>query len=168
MAAAVSATYNLKLVVNETVALSLDNASDPTVTHDIGDNKDTLTATSTVKATKAWSDDGALTAGEAKITLTALPRGGLANDTFTGLKVKVFKISCPADNSTAVVVAPGASNPYDLFGTASDRISVPPGGAVVMYLADEAETCDATHCELDLSSADTTADYSVILVAGGT
>jgi hypothetical protein len=168
MAAAVSATYNLKLIVNETLDLDLDNAPDPTVTHDIGDDRDTLTATSTVKATKPWSKDGALSSGTATIDLTVLPRGNLADATFTGLKVKVFKISCPTGNSAAVVVAPGASNPYDLFGTADDRVSIGAGCAIEMFLADKAETCDASHKTLDLSSDDDDADYSITLVAGGT
>lgn len=168
MAAAVSATYNCHLTVNETIALGLDDVSDPAVTHDIGDTKDTLTATSTVKATKAWSDTATLSAGAATIDLTSLANGNLPTVTFSGLKVKVVKIICPTGNTEPIVFAVGAANPYDLFGTASDRISVSPGNALVFYFADELENVDATHCEIDLSSADQDAAYSIIIVAGGT
>jgi len=162
----VTATYDISIVVQEEVALGLTDVSDPTITHDIGATRATISGASTVDVTKAWSNTGALAAGVATIDLTALPRSNLPDVTFTALKVKLVKIECPSTNSAGVVVDIGAANPYDLFGDANGQIMVLPGQTYGAYLAEQAETCDATHKELDLSSADADAAYSIVLAAG--
>lgn len=168
MAESVTAHYELKLIAEHTVALGLDDASDPTTTHDIGDVKGTLTSTSTVAVTKPWSDTGTLTAGAATVDLTALDYVNLPTADWTGLKVKAIKISCPSTNSAGVGVAPGAANPYDIWGRAATDIFILPGQAYLAYFADENEDIDATHKTIDLSSADLDATYSIMMVAGGT
>lgn len=165
---AVSVNYNCGLTVDETFDLSIDDVTDPTARHDIGSVAGTRTATSDVKATKVASITGTLTAGAETLDLTALDKGNLPNETFTGLKVKNWKISCPSSNTAGVAFVVGAANPYDLFGSASDRITILPGQTQCGDCVDQLENVDATHKTLDLSSGDVDATYSIVLAAGGT
>jgi len=168
MAEAVTASYDLKLTAVHRVALGLSDASDPTTSHDIGSHRATLNGSSTIPVSKAWSDSGNLSGGTATLDLTALTMSNLPDVDLTGLKVKLIKIECPSTNSAGVVVDIGAANPYDVFGDANGQITVLPGQVYLAYLAEEAEDVDATHCELDLSSGDADAAYSILLVAGDT
>jgi len=168
MAESVTAHYDLKLIAEHTVALGLDDAADPTTEHDIGDVKGTLTSSSSVAVTKAWSDTGALVAGAATIDLTALDFANLPTADWTGLKVKAIEISCPSMNSAGVGVAPGAANPYDIWGRAATDVFLLPGTAHLAFFANQLENVDATHKTIDLSSADLDATYSIIMIAGGT
>jgi len=169
MAAAVEATYNCGLTIEETVALGLDNSDDVPIVRDLGEHRGTLKATTPIKVSKSWDDTGVLSGGTALINLTALSNGNLPNVNFTDLRVKLIKITCPAANTHAVVFVPNvAADPYDIFGTADDRVSVPAGGSIVMLFADKLEDCDGTHKNIALTSGDADAAYSIAMVAGGT
>jgi len=166
MAEAVTANYNLFVQADHTVALGLDDASDPTITHDIGDVLGTLNGSTTVAVSKAWSDDRALAAGADTITLTALGLGNLPDVDFTGLKVILVKITAAAANTAGVTFVKGASNPYNIWGQADGSITVLPGQTYGVYMAEQLPDVDATHKVIGVSGTDLDAAYSILLVAG--
>jgi hypothetical protein len=164
----VEAAYNLKLQIDEVVALGEDHVTDPTVEHDIGAVSGTMDATTTPAATKAWSDTVALAAGVASLDLTALARPSLPNVDLTGLKVQIVKIACPAGNTTGIEIVTGATNGYNLFGATkatAEKVSILPGMKLEIFYDDELEDVDATHCEIDLSGTGTET-VSIMLAAG--
>jgi hypothetical protein len=146
----------------------LDNATDVPFDHDIGTTNGTLNASSTVPATKTASDTAALAAGSGSIDLTSLTGPLASSVTFSGLKVQLVYISCPATNTGGVTFDVGAANGYNLFGTdnASDEsVEVMPGGAVLMYHPNNAEDVDGTHKTIDVTGTGTD-NYNYVLVAG--
>jgi hypothetical protein len=164
----VSALYVMKLIATETPALGLDNADDVPFDHDIGVTNGTLTASSTVPATKAYSDDINLVAGQATIDLSNL--GGPISSTvdFTGLKVQLVYITCPATNTGGITFDVGSSNGYNLFGADSasnESVEVMPGGAVFAYHPNNAQDVGAADEEIDVTGTGTEA-FSILLVAG--
>lgn len=164
---AVTVSYNLFLRVTETLALAQDLAANPDQLLTLGDIKGTLTSSTSVPATKAWSDTRGLTAGTDSIDLTALTRGSDLSDVdFTGLKVQLLIIQTAAANTADVVFKDGASNAYLLFGDASGQITLPAGTSAMFYLADKLADVSASVKQVDISSSDADAIYSMILVAG--
>lgn len=169
MAAAVKAKYALTLTVDETLALGLDNASDPTFTHTIGADAATLTSSTTPPVTKVYSDTINLSAGAATIDLQSM--GGPVSSTidFTGLKVQLVKLSCPSTNTAGITVDRGAANPYNLFGEdngSAEQVEILPGAGLVLFNgADQTEDVDATHSDVQLAGTGTET-IKVILVAG--
>lgn len=162
----VSAKYNLKLHVDEVLALGLDNVANPTAVHETTDESGTLNAGSTPPATKAWSDERQLAGGTDTFDLTALANGNLANVDFTGLKVQLVKIVADPTNTDDIVVADGASNGYHLFGDASGQITLGPGGAALLFFQDSLPDVSGTAKNVTVTSADADAIYDIILVAG--
>ena len=82
-----------------------------------------LTAGTTPPVTVESYQEYTLSAGAKTIDLTALLDFADVAQNCTGLKVQTFIFVNPAGNS-AMNIAPGASNPYPLFGAAND-ITVP-------------------------------------------
>lgn len=118
MAAAVTASYNCKLDVAETVALALDNVEDPPINHaTTNEAKGSITGTTTVPATKAFSDDITLATGRAALDLTALAGPASTTIDFTGLKLQCVKLVCPNTNTKPVTVhCKNGVTGYNLFG----------------------------------------------------
>lgn len=167
----VSAVWDAKLSVLETVDLAMDLvASDPSFTHSTGSVEATINASSTVPATKVWSDTGALVAGVATLDLTALTHGTLNGTattvTFSGLKVQLVKIECPSTNTASLKVAMGAANGYNIFGATTGEMDIPQGGSLLFYGSDKLDDVSGTDKTIDLSSTHLTAAYNIILVAG--
>ena len=98
---------------------------------------DTHNATSTPKVDKPpVSLYLTMTGSAVQIDLTAaaglaVPYGATRTLDLTGAKVVDFIITCPSTNVGNVNVAPGAANPYPLFGTGND-IDVGPGRTVAL------------------------------------
>lgn len=166
---AVTVNFIQELKAEESISLGLDLVSNPTVTHQIGDNgrtSGTLTASTVVPATKAWSDTRTLSAGADALDLTALVFGNLANVTFSGLKVQNIKIKAAATNTSPIVVKPAASNGYNLFGDADGQVTLGAGAEVQVYNPDTLADVGGSAKAVDVTSADVDAIYSIILVAG--
>jgi len=70
MADTQSAKYAFTLTVAEVKDLGLDLVSNPTITHTIGSDSATLTASTTVPVTKTFSDTIALSGGSSSLDLT--------------------------------------------------------------------------------------------------
>ena len=162
----VSAKYDFRLEVSEDPDLALDLVADPSLTHRISGLSGTLNATSTVPATKAWSDSVGLVAGTATIDMTALARGLLSNATLTGLKVQLAIFRSRATNTAGIVITDGAVNGYLLFGDVSGQVTLLPGAIHYQYQPDVLADVDATHKTIDVTSGDVDAIFDAILVAG--
>lgn len=63
----------------------------------------------------------------------ALPAAATRTLDHTGKKLVAVRLSCPSTNVAVINVAPGASNPYPLFGTGND-IDVKPGQTVIAIM----------------------------------
>jgi hypothetical protein len=158
--------YNLYLLAEETISLSEDLISNPTVTHQITVSHGTYSASSTVPVSQAWSDTRTLTAGADALDLTALVQAARTNINFNTLKVQAVKIKASANNSAVVVFAPSGTNGYNLFGNADGTIALPPGAEALMLFKEGLADVSATVKAVAITSADTDASYSIILVAG--
>jgi len=105
-------TFSTDAAVDSTIPLSGFNVSGPK-----------LTATSTPPVSVESYQEYALVAGALTINLTAiLDSLGVTRDC-TGLKLQTLIFINPAGNA-AINIAPGASDPYPMFGAAND-ITVP-------------------------------------------
>lgn len=166
MAASVTAKYDLKLNVYETLGLSQDLASDPAFTHAITGLSGVLDATTGVPATKVWSDTRTLSGGTETLDLTALTRSPAATVDMTGLKVQLVLIKADATNTQVLTIAGAAATPYELFGDSSGQTSIPAGGATLIYGKDGLADVSATVKSVTISSTHLTASYSIIIVAG--
>lgn len=170
MAAAVTAHWNMRCDVEETIALSEDLAeADPTYVHTIADTRGTLNATSTPAVTKTFSDTLNLTAGAATLDLTSLSGPAGTTVDFTDLKVHLVKLSCPSTNTAGITVDRGAANAYNLFGadnSTAEQVEVLPGATCEFFHGNnETEDVDATHKSVQFAGTGTEA-IDVILVAG--
>ena len=153
------------VTVKETVALGLDNVTDPRIIHALEILLPAkLTSSTTPPATKVWSDQVALSGGAVTLDLEALVNVNLPNINFVGLKVQVLVMSCPASNSGPITIVPGASNDYDIGG-ASMSFAVSPGGMLVYLSDDDAPDVASADSELDFSG--TSAEvFDILMVAG--
>lgn len=158
--------YNLYLLAEETISLSEDLIANPTVTHQIASSHGTYSASSTVPVSQAWSDTRTLTAGADALDLTALVQAARTNINFNTLKVQAVKIKASANNSAVVVFAPSGTNGYNLFGNADGTIALPPGAEALMLFKEGLADVSATVKAVAITSADTDASYSIVLVAG--
>ena len=163
---AVTAIYELKLDVGETMALGLDNVSDLQHKHQISGGSGKLDANSTVPATKAWSDNRQLAAGSDSIDLNALPFGNLPNVDLTGVKVQLVKIKADAANTAAIKFKVGAANGYNIFGSATGEKSLPKGAQSIEFWNDQLPDVGAAAKNIDITSSDADAKYDIELVAG--
>ena len=161
----VTAEYNLFLKADEIIALSLDITDDPTLSRKTT-TSGTMNASSTVPSTKAWGATQNLSAGAATLDLQALLDGNLPNVDFTGLKVQAIKVECPSTNTSGVAIVDGASNGYNIWGDASGSVTVLPGCSVLMFFNDQLDDVAASDSEIDLSSSDTDATFTMLMVAG--
>ena len=172
MAAAVDAKFHCMLEVEETLELSLNFPTDPTFTHVINLAtaviKGTLNASSTVPATKVFSDNLVLAGGDQTLDLTALTGAASTTVNFTDLKVQLVALAASTSNATAVTVTGGAANPYNILGetnATSDKISIPPGGSLVLYHHDGTEDVSGTKKNVRFQGG-VNENINIILVAG--
>ena len=167
MAQAISATFDLKLKVDETVGLSLDQADDPTITHETSAVSGTLSAGSSVPATKAWSDERTLTGGSDTFDLKALSRGSILSDVdCDGLKVQAVKFRADPTNTSAITISDASSNGYNIFGDSNGQVTLSPGAVILQYTPDVLADVSSTAKNVIVQSGDLDAKYQVVLVAG--
>lgn len=163
----VTATYDFKLSVSDTIALGLDLVSDQTFTHAIDEDSGVLTGSTTPAVSKVWSDQVQLSGGALSLDLTNLSRGSVLSALdMTGLKVQLIKIKATSTNTDTVTVVDGATNGYNIFGSSSGSITLA-SGDVAMFFFDESLPDVASGAKtIDISSSDTDALVDIILVAG--
>ncbi len=150
--------------VKETVALGLDNVTDPRIIHEIGLLLPAkLTSATTPPVTKIWSDNVALAAGAKVLDLEALVNDNLPNVNFVGLKVQLLVFSVPAGNS-AITITSGASNGYDIGG-ASSSWAIGPGGQLILLLNETAPDVAGADSEIDFAGTGSET-FDILMVAG--
>lgn len=91
-----------------------------------------------------FSDTG-LPAADNDIDLTAVTLARNTDDTvdMTGKKLVAWCFKCPKENAAGVVVKPHpTTNAYNLFGSASDRLTIGPGRSVFSCLDSETDPAD--------------------------
>lgn len=160
-------TYNMRVQADETKASAGPLVTNPTLSH-IGQDDGELDGATAVPVTKAWSaKDRQLAGGVDSWDLTALA-GGLfeTNVDFTGLKVQKIWIAADAANTAGILIKPGATNPYELFGHAAGELTVLPGQRVQIFCNEQLADVAGGVKSVDLSSGDADAKYSVVLAAG--
>jgi hypothetical protein len=166
----VTATIAQNLSVVET----LDNNTDPIAAANrkvtwgaLSAVSESLTASTTVPATKVAGGQVALVAGAKTLDLTALTGLGAngATEDFTGLKVQALFMKNPATNSGSISIAPGASNGYEFNGS-DGKLTLSPGQSVLLYLADSApDVADSSADQLDFAGTGTE-EFDIVMVAG--
>lgn len=141
MATTLSVGYQALLRVVETFS---DGASDDnTVTFDMSQpsgDAGTLTASSTVPATKHARFDLTLSSGSGSINLAALT-GVNGDETVvgTGLKLQLLLLYNPSTNANKITVAKGGSNGYGLTAAGDAWTAVlDPGQWRLFYMNDSA------------------------------
>lgn len=158
--------YDFKLKVTETLDVAIDGVANLDHTLQLANSSGTLSPTTTVPITKAWKDQGALTAGAATINLTALARNNLPTIDLTGLKVQFIHVINASTNSAALVIVDGATNGYNILGSATGAISIPVGGQFLFFGNEGLDAVAAGDATIDLSSSDTDATYDIMILAG--
>lgn len=123
----VSVAYASNITITET--FSIANSADNTILVNTYNQSGTLTASSSVPATKQATFALTMSGGTGSVDLTALP-GLNANETVdgTGLKGQLLLLLNPSSNANSITVAKGASNGYgwNTAGT-SWTVSLSPG-----------------------------------------
>ena len=162
----VSAAYDLKLKVTETPALGLDFATDKDLLHHF-DSAATLSASSTVPATKVGALAVSLSGGAATLDLTSITHGSELNAvTFSGLKVQLLKVRARSTNTDTVTIVDGASNGYNIFGDASGQITLSAGMEALFFYNEALADVSGSAKTIDFSSSDADAIVDIIIVAG--
>jgi hypothetical protein len=154
--------------VTETLDLDADlPVADPSRIHQIASGvTGTLTGTSTVPATKVWSDYRTIGAASETLDFTALVRTPLANLDASGLKLQLMLLKADSTNvSAGIVFADGASNGYNLLGDASGQVTLLPGQVLFLYGGDKAQDVAAGDKTIDVTG-DATDKYKIVLVFG--
>lgn len=150
---ATSASFTLRLAITET-----DGASTVSTNNKNG----TLSSSSTPATTKSYFAERTLSGSSETLDLTALPDG----KDLTTLKVQVFMIEAnEANNAAGLEFAQGAANPYFLFGTAGDKVTLFPGDVRMFWSNDKMPAVAAGAKDILISG--TAADaYHIQLAAG--
>lgn len=152
MSSTITAVGISKITVTETFVGSYVSTSDATA--GFGDQLGetlTLTASSSVPATKHSEFQKTMSGGAATIDLTALP-GKTADETIdgTGLKVQLAKFRNLSTNANDITITFGAANPYNLLGAAF-VILLKPGQSILVSLDEAAPDVAAGAKDIDIS-----------------
>jgi hypothetical protein len=137
LATTVSAVIDTKMQIKETIELTLDNVSNPTLSHEIAGGSKTLNATSTPAVSKAFSDQRTLSGGSDTLDLTAAPgptvNGSATTIDFTGLKIQAFKFKAKSTNSAVILIGGHATDGYEPFSNhATGIIQLAAGEEIMM------------------------------------
>lgn len=152
MSSTITATGISKITVTETFVGSYVSTADATA--GFGDQLGetlTLTASSSVPVTKHAEFQKTMSGGAATIDLTALP-GKTADETIdgTGLKVQLAKFRNLSTNANDITITFGASNPYNLCGSAF-VITLKPGQSIMFSGNEAAPDVGGGAKEIDIS-----------------
>ena len=156
------ATFLQRLKITEDVDLSA-YATDPTITHDMGDVSSSYTQGGTPDHDTAWSVDGrAQSTGDIDLTQITDSKGDALD--LTGKKIHAIFIRCDAANAAKLTFQEHATNGYGIFGLGTSVILEP--GASILLLANggnEAVSGTAKIIDIDGTSGDT---FDMVISAG--
>lgn len=135
MAASGTVEFGTNLVVTEVIPAG-DGSAAANVIHALNQFAALTTSKAFGGATTptwsaAWTDTVDLVAGVATIDLTALARQAPLEDVnLDTLEIVAFAFAGASANANPIEVSPGATNGYNIFGTADDQVSVYPNQIV--------------------------------------
>lgn len=126
-----------------------------------------LSSTGTPDATESFDDTRQLSGGTDTIDLGSLPDSAVAvvKERFRGLKLRLIKVFAATANTADVTVKTGATSGHALFGT-SGLLVIPPDGVGYLYAASGSAVIASGVANIDITSGDADAIYSIHLVAG--
>lgn len=122
-----------------------------------------LHAGTTPDVDDAWFQRVSLSAGTVTLALDALASTGMTAKDWTGKRVIFFAIHNRGANS--MLFAGAASNPYELFGGASDQMTVPAGAYVQAYSPIGFGTVSGSVSDITVTGTGTQ-QFDMLLVAG--
>lgn len=165
MAATISASYFGQIQTTWTPANG--GSGNPSVLFNFLDASGTLTASTSVPATKTVSITKALSAGSATLDLTAIVDDDLGTIDLSGLKVQLLTIKNPSSNANKITITKGASNGYGLDSAGTSwTVVLDPGQQVGPFiLADAAPDVGGSTKTWDLSGTGSQS-LKIQLVAG--
>lgn len=76
------------------------------------------------------------------LTVATLARNTGDTVDLTGKKLAAWCFKAPKENAATLVIKPGVANGYNLFGSASDRLTLGPGRSVFSALDSETDPAD--------------------------
>lgn len=165
----VTLRYDAKFHADEVPALAMDLApSNPTLPYrsSYAGVSGTWDSTTTPAITAVSSDRLTLAAGVGTLDLRVLVGPNGAGVDFNGLKVKGILIIANPNNTAGIVVKDGATNGYNIWGSATGEVTVWPGLPIMQLFGNNNAAVSATVKTIDFSSSDVDAEFEIILVAG--
>lgn len=170
---AASGSVNFDLNVSEVVPAG-DGSGAASIAHALAKfsgltSSKAFGGSSTPTWTDAWSDTVDLVAGAATIDLTALARQSPLEDVnFDTKKIVAFAFAGANANANGIEVSQGAAQPYPIFGTADDQVTVYPNQIVQvasLTQADLVAVANGTVDQIDFTGTGTE-QIHVLLIAG--
>lgn len=149
----ISANYNLSLSVVSTDAGDFVLPSNNSVSFAAPTTAGTLTASTTVPATKFSADSLPLVSGAKTIDFAALP-GRSSEEVIvgTGLKCQIAYFGNPSTNLSAITITEGVANGLALMG-ATFKVTLLPGQAVLFFGNDAAPDIASGDRMIDLAGS---------------
>lgn len=111
----------------------------------------------------AWLNRVALSAGTVTLALDALPATGMTAKDWSGKRVIFFAMHNRGANT--MLIAGAAANPYELFGGATDQMTVPAGGYVQAFSPTGFGVVSGTVSDITVTGT-LTQQFDILLVAG--
>lgn len=161
----VSVTYATTLTIAETLATNVPaaTAANRVVTHNQFNKNVTLTGATSPPVTTCANFNKAMSGGAATVDLTALTGTNGATVDGTGLKVQCMKVSAPASNANAITLKFGASNPYNLLGSAF-QVQLSPGQEIQIFGDDDTPDIASNAKNLDMAGTGTQSlDFAIVM-----
>ncbi len=163
-----SASLAMSLTVTEEIANNTDSlsATARSVTHNAFNVSETLprSASPAVPFTSTAFFKKALSSGAATIDLTSLTGTNGKTVDLTGLKVQAILLRNPSTNANPITVGEGATNGYELAGNAWS-VQLKPGMSCMIYAAEQAPDVGSSAKTIDLAGTGSQA-LDVGIVAG--
>ncbi len=113
-----------------------------------------------------WEGTITLAAGTFTLDLTNLPNGNLPAINMTGKIVHFFQIESDSANTDKVTIEGDATDPYELFGDAADRITTSPGDRIQVNAKGSLVAASGTVKEITFTSSDLDAVVRMVILAG--
>lgn len=167
-------TYEMRMDVIETPAISVSTYPDPAVTHLIQAGQSLsgagaflfLDTSTTPPIDTVGGAQFTLAGGTLSVDLTAFDQGNLPNVNFTGKIIRMIKLAANGANTDRVRIRVGASDGFELFGGSSGEIFLDKGEVCQCYFPEGLTVVGAADKIIDLSSPDVNAKITMLLAAG--
>lgn len=127
-----------------------------------------FTVSSSPASTTGVYDEKTLGSGTLTVDLTAFASAFHATTDMTNAAMHTFIVRANALNTAAITIKPAASNGYNLFGTSSDQVTLPPGGYTLFHAPGAFGSANITSSNKDITitSSDQDAKFELIGVGG--